>query len=311
MTKLNFLGLGFSCGQERKGLKASPQQLRTYFPILKDLGLQLIDHGDIAPADETCVKIHSSAELAAMDWSSYEKAFHQVTELLQRPELLLNWGGDHSVALATVGAFARTFPTGYVLWVDAHADLNLPEFSPTGNLHGMPLSVLFNLERTQSQHLSWMNSRLDPRKLIYVGVRDLDPFEKEIIHKYGVKAYTAKDVRQRGMTAIMNEVLTLVGGNPLHLSFDIDSLDPEHAPSTGVPVADGLQLNDLRSLGKALSESKNLRSLDIVEVNPTLGSADDMLKTYFAALTLIRYAVPFPLSGAESLPQAHDLSGVN
>ncbi|HWU45058.1 MAG TPA: arginase family protein, partial [Bdellovibrio sp.] len=253
MKEINFFGLGIEVGQEQSGLKNSHEYVRRYFSFLRRQGLNLHDRGEITGEDNYGVKIHSSQQVQKFNWQPYEKAYKKIQRLLQEPEVLLNWGGDHSVALATVGAFCSQNPEGYVVWIDAHTDLNLPEYSMSGNLHGMPVSILMNLQEIASRHFPWLEAKLQPEKLIYVGVRDLDPFEKATVQKLGIETHTASDIRESGMSKIARKISEKVAHKPLHISFDIDSLSPEVAPATGVPVEDGLSLEDVKILGRALS----------------------------------------------------------
>lgn len=287
MKEINFLGLGFEVGQEQSGLKLSHEYVKRYFPFLKKHGLRLVDQGAVSPDLQKCEKLYSTPQVGKVDWRHYKQAYARVAELLRQPQPLLNWGGDHSVALATVGAFCRHNPDGCVVWIDAHTDINLPDYSLSGNLHGMPLSILLNLQNIGGRYFPWIERSLSAQNLIYVGVRDLDPFETEIVQKLKIKTYTAKDVRARGMTAIAREIQKYVAGKPLHVSFDIDSLSPEYAPSTGVPVADGLCVEDLKILGETLATHPHLRSVDIVEINPSLGKESDVFQTYIAALIFL------------------------
>lgn len=211
-------------------------------------------------------------------------------ENLSQNSILLNWGGDHSVGLSTVGAFSATYPRGYVLWIDAHADLNLPHVSPTGNLHGMPLSILLNLDDSRSTYLPWIRKSLLPEKLIYIGARDLDAFEVETIKNLNIKIIPAEEVRLLGMSTIAQEIYSIVADDPLHISFDIDSVSPDLAPSTGVPSLKGLEIQDLNELAKIISKHKEIKSVDVVEINPKIGNQNDVAQTYkiaFNFLTLL------------------------
>lgn len=284
---MNFLGLGFEVGQEKNGLRHSPQHMRGYFSLLEKFGLKMVDQGDISSALGNSAKVYSSAHLEKVDWNPYKQAYKKIGGFLRQPETLINWGGDHSVALSTVGSFCFRYPTGYVLWIDAHADLNLPRYSPSGNLHGMPLSILMNLQNVRSKYFPWIKQGLDPQKLIYLGIRDLDPFEKEMIQGLNIKNFSSEAVRRRGMRAIAREIKQWIQGHPLHISFDIDSVSAELAPATGVPVAHGLTTEDLQILGQILSEHQNICSLDMVEINPDLGKEKEVSQTYLAALNFL------------------------
>jgi arginase len=295
---LSFLGLGFEVGQTRSGLAWSPQYAKKYFALLRAFNLQVWDCGYISSPNFTTInKIYSDKEIAAFNWRPYKDAYLQIRKLLQKDRLLINWGGDHSVGLATVGAFCREFSDGYVLWIDAHADLNLPEVSLTGNLHGMPLSILLNLQKIQKRNFQWLAAKLDPSKLIYVGLRDLDPFEKEIINQYNIKNYDIELVRKLGMASIAIEIKNHIGGRPLHVSFDIDCLDPALAPATGLCVPEGLSLQDLEILGTNVLPLTNLKSVDVVEVNPLIGSSYQVEKTFFAAFNFLKTIQAIPIKG--------------
>ena len=287
MKEINFLGLGFEVGQERRGLKDSHRYFRQFFPLLQKQEIRLLDQGEILHQGFCGAKVRSQAGMSDFDWQAYQRAYKKIQTLLKLPETLLNWGGDHSVGLATVGAFCSQFPEGYTVWIDAHADLNLPQYSLSGNFHGMPLAVLLNLHNIASDHLPWLQKFLSPEKLIYVGIRDLDPFEKESLSNLGLLAFTASDIQSEGMAAVAQKILDKTAACPLHISFDIDSLDPQVAPATGVPVQQGLTLNDIKTLGRILSLHEDLKSIDIVEVNPELGTTHEVWQTYFAALDFL------------------------
>ena len=287
MKKVNFLGLNFQLGQEKKGLSYSAQYIRHYFDVLEKMGLQVKDQGSISSSQRNCVKVHCSKDLNNVDWSSYNEAYEKILCLTQKNRTLINWGGDHSVALATVGAFSTNFPTGYVLWIDAHADLNLPQFSLSGNLHGMPMSALLGLGNIRENSFPWIRKKLQNEKLIYLGLRDLDSFERDTIRDLKIKVYTSEDIKSQGMDCIANQIFDKVKNSPLHISFDIDSLSPEIAPSTGVPVPQGLSNRDLIILGKKLRNHNDLRSIDVVEINPFIGTDEEVFKTYISAINFI------------------------
>jgi arginase len=152
----------------------------------------------------------------------------------------------------------------------------------------MPLSILLNLADVQKNGLQWLASRLEPSRLIYIGLRDLDPFEKDMIAHCGLNKYDMNDIRRYGMATIAAKVAALIGQNPFHVSFDIDSVDPNFAPATGICVADGLTLGELELLGDSLLVKESLKSIDIVEVNPLIGSSQQVEKTYFAAFNFLK-----------------------
>lgn len=285
---INFLGLGLESGQSHQGLALSPEYFRKNFLNNSEYKLNLFDHGDIYSSFENYHRISKDEDLECFNWKAFQQAYFKISSLLRSNNLLINWGGDHSMAIPTVGAFCKNYPSGKVLWIDAHADLNLPEHSPTGNLHGMPLALLMNLDRRCNEKMPWLTSKLKPEQLIYLGIRDLDPFEVKTIEDLGIKHYTAKDIRTCGIDSIAFEIVNEVKSNPLHISFDIDSLDPELAPSTGVPVTEGLKTNDLEYLSEILSAHSNIKSIDIAEINPLIGSEKDVYMTCLAAVKFLK-----------------------
>lgn len=300
-TLINFSGIGFEVGQEKSGLALSSAEARKYFHYLKDLGLEFVDHGDaLIPNVDKKIKIYSHLDMLNVDWKKYREVYLKTLGLLKNPYPLLNWGGDHSLSLATVSAFLSEHPEGYVVWIDAHADVNLPESSITGNLHGMPLALLLNLNNIASERLNWIASVLDPKKIIYVGLRDIDLFESETIERLGIKMFSYEDIQLLGMAAVAKEILALVNNHPIHISFDIDSVDPRFAPSTGVPVKYGLTPNDLDVLGEDLFKKSNVRSLDIVEINPELGSASQVDRTYRIAFNFLRSIFNYNVQGEQN-----------
>ena len=287
MKKLNFLGLGFEFGQDHIGLAESPDFIRRYFSVFRNMGLSLTDCGNIIPNNQTNNKIKNIQDLEKYDWQAFESAFHRITDLLDEDETLLNWGGDHSMGLATVAAFLEKYPNGKVLWVDAHADLNLPPFSPTGNLHGMPISLLMNLNHSSEKNIPWIRSFLKSENIIYLGLRSVDPFEERTIQDMGIDHYKMADIIEKGIDKVANEILEKTNSCPLHISFDVDSMCPEYAPSTGVPVPGGMSRDDIESLGKTLSNHTAIKSIDISEINPLLGTKDEVLRTCTSAIKFI------------------------
>lgn len=288
-TRINFSGLSFEIGQSHRGLCHSALKARSYFSMLKNIGIEVSDCGDIVyEISRDVAKFFSESDVKKFNWTQFQEAYSKTLNLLETDIPLLNWGGDHSVAVASVGAFTTLYPDGYVIWIDAHADLNLPHKSLSGNFHGMPLSVLFNLEDIARYQFKWLKNYLDPSKLIYLGVRDLDPFETEMVANLGITTFTMSEIKDRGLNAILDEITKKVSQSPLHISFDIDSVDPLHAPSTGVAVKRGFNPNDLELIGKKMSGLKNLKSIDIVEINPNIGNQIEVDLTYITAFNFLR-----------------------
>jgi arginase len=214
----------------------------------------------------------------------------KVLEEASTGNFVLILGGDHCIPIGTIGGLLQARPSTGIVWVDAHADINTPESSSSGNMHGMPLSFLLGLidNVTAYPGLSWFNPCLKPRDIVYIGLRDLDKAEKETIHRLGIKAYTMYDIDRLGIGKVMEETNAyLADYKHLHLSYDIDALDPFFAPHTGTAVRGGLTFREGNFICEALSESGRLTSMELVEVNPSLHQDMDSKLTIDMALTLI------------------------
>ena len=285
---LNFLGLGFELGQKKSGLSESPDFMRSLFPHLNTFGIEVNDLGNVQEDDHQQNHINNTEELLTYNWSNYQRAYEEVRMGLGGPNQLINWGGDHSVGLSTVAAFLGLYPEGKVIWIDAHADLNLPQVSPSGNLHGMPVALLLNLLGLGKKCMPWVQNFLSPENFIYVGLRSIDPFEKEMIQRLGVESYDSDFIQKYGVRTVIEMLNNRVFNSDLHISFDIDSVNPIYAPSTGVPESGGLSPEQLTAICSELSHCKSLRSVDIVEVNPQIGNAGDVRDTFLIATNFIK-----------------------
>ncbi len=214
----------------------------------------------------------------------------QVSKLNTSYDLTLTIGGDHSMAMGSVAGSLKANPNTRVIWVDAHADINTPMTSPSGNVHGMPLSFLTGYFRhpETDAHLEWM-PRLDPANLAIIGLRDVDAEEPAILKELGILNYSAEDVKNRGVPAILDEVMNKLddGKSPFHMSFDVDSIDPSLMPCTGTAVAGGLTLGEGKNIMGRVFQTGRLKTLDVVEINPSLGDHVDRARTCMSAFQLL------------------------
>lgn len=185
-----------------------------------------------------------------------------------RGDLALTLGGDHSLALATVSGTFRAHPEACLIWIDAHADLNTPLTTPSGNIHGCPVSFLLGLEGTQIPEFDWIEPILKAERLVYIGLRDIDAGEKELLKKHKIKAFSMHHVDRYGIGKVVEDALAAVDGlnRPIHLSFDVDALDPSVTPSTGTPVRGGLTFREGHYIVERIAETGNLVSFDCMEV---------------------------------------------
>lgn len=202
----------------------------------------------------------------------YHRLYKKTRKTITPQSQTLIVGGDHSLSLATVPALKSHYPNLKVLWVDAHGDINTPQSSPSGNLHGMSVAALMGIFPLQNQPgWDWFRPCLTSEDIVYIGVRDLDSGEKKLLDHFGIRVYTTNDVKQRGMNAVITEACDYLnpnGSHPLHVSFDIDCLDPRFAPATGVPVKNGMTLNHALELANYVKTTQQLVSLEMVEFNP-------------------------------------------
>jgi arginase len=188
-------------------------------------------------------------------------------------EMPLVLGGDHSIAIGTLGGLARACGgPGGVVWLDAHTDINSPSTSPSGNVHGMPLAVALGLTGDERfEDLPWPTPMADDARTVLVGIRSVDRGERSQLRRVGVHVFTIADIDRLGMRAVMERAIELAaGGSFLHVSFDMDVLDPDQAPGVGTPVRGGITYREGHLAMEMLAESGLMSSLELVEVNPVL-----------------------------------------
>ncbi|CAF1558790.1 unnamed protein product [Adineta ricciae] len=206
----------------------------------------------------------------------------QVYSHAKEGRLALQIGGDHSMAIGTISGMSQAIKERFgrdlkVIWVDAHADIHTVESTESGNLHGMPLSFLLGLVKKSIEGLEWIEPCLKPQNLTYIGLRDVDKAEKEILKKYNIKAFSMHEIDRYGIGQVVDMAIDYLsqdgdGQGPIHLSFDIDALDPSVAASTGTPVRGGLTFREGHYICEALHKTGRLVGLDMVEVNPAIGN---------------------------------------
>jgi arginase len=264
------IGAGLDLGAGRRGVDMGPSAIR-YAGLasrLEALAIPYLDWGDVATAipEATGVGDERARYLPEIK-AACERVAELVARAVREGHVPLVLGGDHSVALGTVGGLASVRGPGGVLWVDAHGDLNRPETSPSGNVHGMVLAALLGLAGSGFESDAWPLPAAE--RVALVGVRELDRSERELLHELDARVYTMSDVDRRGLEPVMRESLEHVGdGGFAHVSLDMDVVDPEVAPGVGTPVRGGLSYREAHLALELVAESGLLRSLDVVEVNP-------------------------------------------
>ncbi|KAJ5349572.1 hypothetical protein N7541_007299 [Penicillium brevicompactum] len=273
-----------SCGAPRDGAHKGPRAIiesGLLTEIQRELGWPItLDHilkEPLKPVKDTDSAIEGMKRAQDVSESTRLISEH-VYRHARQGRFVLTLGGDHSIGIGTVTGMSKAIGERFltrelaVLWIDAHADINTPQTSESGRIHGMPLAFVSGLAMPSSEgFFGWIEKShlINLRRLVYIGLRDVDEAEKLIITKHGIKAFTMEDVRQYGIIKVMDLALEYIGDDtPMHVSFDIDSLDPKYAPSTGFPVASGLSLEEGKHISRRLGDSGNLVSMDLVEINP-------------------------------------------
>lgn len=297
---VGLIGAAFSGGQPRGGVEQGPARLVEHGLIsqLVDLGWK-VDFDEKFPTYEHLKPIESDAHLhPKLKNTSYVSAVcksvaDSVKDVVSKGHLALTIGGDHSLAMGTVGGSAAVHPNVGVIWVDAHADINTPETTDTGNLHGCPVSFLMGLDGAKNiPTFEWLKPCLDPSRIVYIGLRDVDAPEKKILKDNNIKAFSMHEVDKYGIGAVVKMAIDYLGGNtPIHLSFDVDALDPSVAPATGTPVRGGLTFREGHYICEAVYETGSLVAVDIMEVNPLLGDQAYVLQTIQIGCSLVRSAL--------------------
>ena len=277
---LRIFGAPMDLGQQRRGVDMGPSALR-YAGLqarLQRLGYDVLDGGNIdiaAPEEATgeeALKVIGDAPVRHLHavLNACQSIYQTAAACVLEHNLPIFMGGDHSIAMGTIGGVSTADTTG-VIWIDAHADFNTPESSPSGNLHGMPLSHLVGLGLPELVNLGRPGAKIDPHHVVLIGLRNLDQGERDELRRLGMRAYTMRDIDERGLAAVAREAIIQVAGLPrVHVSLDLDSLDPSEAPGVGTPVPGGLTYREAHLLMEMLAESRKVTSLDIVEINPIL-----------------------------------------
>jgi arginase len=268
------IGATLDLGQGRRGVDMGPSAMRAagLEERLRSLGYEVRDRGNVeSPEPEATSLGDERARYLPQIVETCERIAGAVAGAASAGETPLILGGDHSVALGTLGGLASVHGPGGVLWIDAHSDSNTPETSPTGNVHGMGLAAALGLAGERFASDAWPLPALDPRRVALVGTRQLDDGERRLLREAGVRVFTMSEVDRIGIERAVRESLDLIGGAAfVHVSLDMDALDPEIAPGVGTPVRGGLTYREAHLALELVAESGLAGSLEVVEVNPIL-----------------------------------------
>ncbi|KAG5720872.1 Arginase [Termitomyces sp. T112] len=291
------IGCPFSGGQPRPGVDKGPIHLVEAGLVkqITDLGWRVKFDGhhqfeDVDAASDPPVGILKNPRLVSRVTEAVAEA---VGQHARNGELTVTLGGDHSLALGTVSGTLSAHPEACLIWIDAHADINTVETTESGNIHGMPISFLLGIG-SQVSEFSWVKPLLKADRLVYIGLRDVDAGEKRILRENNIKAFSMHEVDKYGIGKVVEMALEHVNprrDRPIHMSFDVDALDPSVAPSTGTPVRGGLTFREGHYICEAIYETGLLVGLDLMEVNPSLADATSVHQTVQVGCSLVRSAL--------------------
>ena len=293
---IHVIGVPMDLGSGRRGVDMGPSAIRIagLDARLSEQGYRVIDEGDLAIRNMEEMRVGDAharflSEIVQVNRILADK----VQRVIRRGHFPLVLGGDHSIAVGTISgvaahARARGRKVG-VLWVDAHSDINTPRTSPSGNVHGMPLAALLGLGPSALRHIAGRFSKVEPGNVALVGIRSVDDGERSHLRKLGVHVYTMADIDRHGIHVVMEKALANVtdGTQYVHVSFDLDSVDPALAPGVGTPVKGGLDYREAHLVMESLSDAGVMTSLEMVEVNPIL---DDRNRSAEFAVELVQSA---------------------
>lgn len=299
--RIEIIGAPSTFGQKKLGVNLGPDAIRYagLLARLKRMGHDVIDKGNIEVPNLDVEKFHSNQE-GLRNYNEIitvsENLSKAVSETVKNGNFPLTLGGDHSIAVGSISGISQYYNNLGVIWYDAHGDLNVPEESPSGNVHGMPLRILAGDGPDELVHLNGFTPKVKPENIVLIGMRDLDKGEREYIKDQNIKTFTMADIDRFGIQEVIERSLEYLKSrniDGLHFSLDVDALDPSETPGTGTRVLGGLSYRESHFALELLSESKLVTSMDLVEVNPlidhlnsTAEQAVALLGTFFGETLL-------------------------
>lgn len=276
---VHVLGVPLDLGGGRRGVDMGPSAVRIagLGERLQAMGCTVVEQGDLlVPIAETRVPRDPRKKYIREIARVCQRLYHQVRQAHATGAFPIVLGGDHSLAAGSASASAD-FAAGQgreigLIWVDAHGDMNTPETTSSGNVHGMPLAALLGPEPSELAAIGGRVPTVRAEKAVLIGIRNLDDLEKERIRDSGVHLFTMRDIDQHGIADVMRRALAIANADTLgvHLSFDLDACDPSIAPGVGTPVKGGLNYREAHTLMEMIADTNRLLALDLVEVNPIL-----------------------------------------
>jgi len=282
-SQIAVIGAPLDLGAGRRGVDMGPSAIRVAHldDRLAALGYEVHDLGnvEVEQAESRPVGRENARYLHEIT-ATCRRLAKSVETALGKGQFPLVLGGDHSVAAGTVAGVAKHFRRSKerigLIWIDAHADMNTPDTSPSGNVHGMPLASCIGTGPDELVKLAGFSPKVRAENVALVGIRDVDQLEKPHIKASGVRAFTMREIDERGLLHVMNEAIRIAsdGTAGFHLSFDMDGVDPDEAPGVGTPVRGGITYREAHLALELVCDSRRMLSLEVVEVNPVLDVAN-------------------------------------
>ena len=292
---VTIVGCPMDLGAGRRGTDMGPSAVRLagLHRQLQRAGFDDVeDLGDMdVPAVETLTVSDPKAKHVDAIATCCRALAREVKSALKRGRIPVILGGDHSLAIGSISGVSAHFrkkgQSLGLLWVDAHGDINTPETTRSGNVHGMPLAALLGLGPASLSQIEGGQRKIDPDRVALVGIRDLDPGERDTLREQGCHVFTMTEIDERGIAAVMRDAIRAASGpeaGPFHVSFDVDGVDPDYAPGVGTPVDGGLTYREAHYAMELVAESQRMSSIDVVEINPVL---DERNRTGRLAMELV------------------------
>ncbi len=283
---VRIIGIPIDLGQEHRGVDMGPIAIR-YAGLgrkIRALGYSTKDSGNInVPGHYTLTTTHLDERIIPIE-KACRRAYALGQKAIQKKEIPIFLGGDHSVAIGTVGGVTHNNECG-VIWIDAHGDANTPKSSPSGNIHGMALATLLGKGPKKLRNVGRKGPKIKASNVVMIGIRELDHLEKTYLANSGCHVYTMRAIDERGIYDIMQEALTKLSHlTNIHVSLDMDAIDPQEAPGVGTPSPGGITYREAQLIMETLADSGKVQSADVVEINPIL---DIQNRTAQVAVTLI------------------------
>ena len=277
--RVSIFGVPLGYGASMAGVDIGPAALRVarIMDRIGELGYEVNDRGDLhLERPRSHPRAQEKLKYVSEIRSACQALAAETKQILDDGELPIIMGGDHSIAIGSGAGVASYFrernETFGLIWFDAHADMNTPETTPSGNIHGMPLAVLLGYGAEELTNIGGFAPKLDPKLCAHVGAREIDPGEREMIRRLGLRVFTMREIDERGLNACMNEAIEIAarGAGGYAVTFDVDVLDPGDAPGSGTLVRGGLSYREAHLAMEKIAEAGGMRSLEIVEINTAL-----------------------------------------